>query len=304
MKTRNWKQEIHVERYSHLKPSLPYLNLILNSISVNPQEYDRIEALTVKYPNDPRLIEMVRNAGDSSAKVVYLMDWNETPDSIQKTLRDIASPHIEHIRHEPDALRATIYTLLSLNTIPLGHEIYAIPALLEIDRIQGEMTARLHELKAGRQLSAEVHQANQEALQQLDAAWPELRKGKTTGWSGRQSLPRQAKMHHNPVFMEDRLIHVYEECIVLDSPGAQMIKMFTPPVLQRPLPECENAPATGSVDWLIREVGKIGRQFTRALIDLIKERLEAEHISIEEKNFTLINQQANDALRDYIETKP
>jgi hypothetical protein len=61
---------------------------------------------------------------------------------------------------------------------------------------------------------------------------------------------------------------------------------------------------TGSADWLLREVGKIGRQFTRALVEIIKTHLAVEHAALGSRNFELINQQAQDTLREFIERNP
>jgi hypothetical protein len=82
------------------------------------------------------------------------------------------------------------------------------------------------------------------------------------------------------------------------------LQALTPAVLRRPLPSHIPAPATGSADWLLREVGKIGRQFTRALVEIIKTHLAAERIALEARNYELITRQAHEALREFIEANP
>jgi hypothetical protein len=63
-------------------------------------------------------------------------------------------------------------------------------------------------------------------------------------------------------------------------------------------------PTIGSADWLIREVGKVGRHFTRALLEIIKEHLVAEQVALDSRNYALINQQAQEALQEYVHKTP
>ena len=111
-------------------------------------------------------------------------------------------------------------------------------------------------------------------------------------------------MHYEPVFHHQRLAYRFETCVIVDSPDAQELKRFTPAVLQRPLPEHVQVPATGSADWLIRDVGKIGRHFTRALLKIIEDRLIPEQIRLEIQNYELINRRALEALEEYIRKFP
>jgi hypothetical protein len=58
------------------------------------------------------------------------------------------------------------------------------------------------------------------------------------------------------------------------------------------------------VDWLIREVGKVGRHFTRALLEIIREHLAVEEIALVAKNYDRINQEAREILDDFMTRFP
>ncbi|MEN6394270.1 MAG: hypothetical protein ABFD53_10720, partial [Anaerolineaceae bacterium] len=219
-------------------------------------------------------------------------------------LRDIVKPHVEYIQNLPDVIQATIKGLLSINTVPQGCESYGIPALLELDRIQGEITKVLKDKMEERKLAQEFYKDNVAALRLLDKNWEHLRSQKKATWQSTQPLPERSEMQFVPVFEKNRLIRLYETCVIVDSPGARTLQRFIPPVLKRPLPENEPLPAIGSADWLIREVGKVGRHFTRALLKIVNDRLESEKINLEAKNYEMINRQAQEALKEFIERTP
>ncbi len=61
---------------------------------------------------------------------------------------------------------------------------------------------------------------------------------------------------------------------------------------------------TGSADWLVRVVGKVGRHFTRALLDIIVKHMEAERIHPHARDYDRINYEALDALRSFNERNP
>jgi hypothetical protein len=276
----------------------------LKFTAISPYEFSKIAQLAASYQNDARLIEMVRIEGDASAKVPYLMDASETPTSILATLREVAQPQLERLQGLPDPLQSTIGLLLSINTVPRGCETYAIAALLEIDRMQEEMTQRLRSLMRGRQLAQDFYHNNMTALKQLDRDWPRLRSAKSSQWHN-QPLPEQPQMQYSPIFNNNnRLVDVRETCVIVDTPGAHILRRFTPAVLQRPLPVTEPTPATRSVDWIIRDVGKIGRHFTRALLEIIRTHLKAEQVALEADNHDLINRRAQEALHEFVKKTP
>ena len=295
---------IDTRRFHVLAPDPPFIEIFLQSSEIKRHEFTKIVNVVNHYQNDPRLIEMVRKGGDASAKVPYLMDKGETAESILALLRRIVQPHVEWIQALPAPLRATIQLLLSLNTVPKGCELYGIPALIEIDRIQGEIVNTLNVFMEDRQLAMDFKDNNLAALRLLDLDWPHLRGEKRDRWP-RSPLPETAKMQYEPIFNKaDRLTDLREKCVIVDPPDVSKLQKLTPPVLQRPLPSAIPAPVTGSADWLLREVGKIGRQFTRALVEIIKTHLAVEHAALETRNYELINQQAQDALREFIERTP
>jgi hypothetical protein len=296
--------KVDTDRFYILNPIPPYVDIILRTYQVSPLDFARIVELTANYRNDPRLIEMVRKAGDGSAKVPYLIDDGETPQSILDVLRDVAQPHMNHIQSLPDAMQATIRGLLSINTVPQGCEVYSIPALLELDRIQGEITKLLKEIMVGRNLAQDFHKDNNAALFMLDKDWPQLRKQKIPTWHSVHPIPHLSQMEYVPVFEHGRLIRLYESCVIVDAPGDRLLQRFIPPVLKRPLPENEPLPDMGSADWLIRELGKVGRHFTRALLKIVNDRLEAEQIALEAGNYELISHRAQEALKEFIERTP
>lgn len=302
IKTRQVK--VDTERFYILNPVPPFVDIMLRSYSVSPLDFARIVELTFGYRNDPRLVEMVRKAGDASAKVAYLIDSNETPSTILDMLRGITQPHVEYLQTLPDKVQATIKGLLSINTVPQGCENYSIPALLELDRIQGKITKALKDKMVGRELAQEFHKDNMAALRLLDKDWARLRSQKKATWGSTQPIPEQSQMQFVPVFENKRLKKLYETCVIVDSPGTKTLQKFIPPVLKRPLPENEPLPAMGSADWLIREVGKVGRHFTRALLKIINDRLDAEKIPLEAGNYELINRRAQEALKEFIERTP
>jgi len=293
-----------ITQFYILNQITPFVDIMLSSYTISPLDFARIVEITFGYRNDPRLIEMVRQAGDGSAKVPYLIDSGETPQSILEMLREIAEPHVDYIQSLPDAIQATIKGLLSINTVPQGCERYGIPALLELDRIQGKITEVLKDKMGERKLAQEYYKDNIAALRLLDKNWERLRSQKKTTWQSTQPLPERSEMQFVPVFEKNRLIRLYETCVIVDSPGARTLQRFIPPVLKRPLPENEPLPAIGSADWLIREVGKVGRHFTRALLKIVNDRLESEKINLEAKNYEMINRQAQEALKEFIERTP
>jgi hypothetical protein len=296
--------KIDTGRYYVLAPILPFVEISLQSTPINQYEFLKIVNRAAGYQNDPRLVEMVWKGGDASAKVPYLMETGETPDSILATLREIARPHVEHLQSLPDAVQTTIHLLLSINTLPRGCEKYGVPALLEIDCIQREIVETLHTLMRGRQLALDFHTDNKAALQRLDDDWPRLRDEKSSQWPN-SPLPEKSQMHYQPYFdRHGRLVYLHETCVIVDAPDAHKLQAFTPPVLQHPVPANVPVPATGSADWLIREVGKIGRHFTRALLGIIKAHLAAEQVALEARNYDLINQHAEEALREFVEKTP
>jgi hypothetical protein len=298
------KIKIDTDQFYVLSPILPYLDIIFQSINIHKHDYSRIVTLTDKFQEDPRMVEIVNKCGDASAKVPYLMEAGETKESILKILRGIAEPHIEYLNHLPDTVQATIHLLLSINVQPRGCEMFGIPALLEIDRIQGEMIGTLRRLMKDRQLAKAFHDNNRTALQMLDRDWPRIREEKTSRFST-VLLPELAKMQYKPSFTkEGRLNYIQETCVIIDSPDVKILQRYIPHVLQDPYPANEPVPMTGSTDWLIRSVGKIGRHLTRALLGIIKESLAAEQIPLEKDNYELINQRALETLHNYVEKMP
>ena len=295
---------INTERFSILNVTPPLVDICLQSAFISRGDFSKIAKIVANYPNDARLIEMVRYAGDASGKVPYLLDAGETPASILAALREVAQSQVERLQGKPDALQATICLLLSLNTVPSGYEAYAIAALLEIERMQEEITQTLRGLMSGRRLAQEFHQENLAALKQLDENWPRLRSEKRSQWHT-QSLPEEPQMQYHPLFdHNDRLVGVRETCVIVEAPRAHLLKRLTPPVLQRPLPPSEPAPTTRSVDWIIRDTGKVGRHFTRALLEIIKAHLKAEQVALAGDNYDLINHQAQEALQEFVKRTP
>ena len=295
---------IDTEHFSILNITPPFVDICLKSTAISARDFSKIVQLAADYQNDARLIEMVRIGGDASAKVPYLLDAGETPTSILATLREVAQPQVKRFKGLPDPLQATICLLLSINTVPNGCEAYAITALLEIDRMQEEMTQMLRGLMPGRQLAKDFYRDNMAALKQLDQDWPRLRSERSSLWHN-QPLPEQPQMQYYPIFnSNNRLVDVRETCVIVDTPGAHILKQFTPAVLQRPLPETEPTPTTRSVDWLIRDAGKIGRHFTRSLLRIIKTHLEAEQVALEAGNYDLINRRAQEALLEFVKKTP
>jgi hypothetical protein len=112
-------------------------------------------------------------------------------------------------------------------------------------------------------------------------------------------------MQYQPLFgLNHRLVGVRETCVIVEAPDARTLKRLTPAVLQRPLPESEPAPTTRSVDWIIRDTGKVGRHFTRALLGIIKPHLEAEQVALEAENLDLINRHAQEAILEFMNRTP
>jgi hypothetical protein len=297
------KVPLDTRRFIVINPKPPFVDILLQSAEINPREFSKISEMAMSYKNDPRMIEMVRLGGDGSAKVPYLMNTGETPETILATLREIVRPHLEHIRSLPEVVQATIHLLLSINKVPKGCEFYTIPALLEIDHIHGSIIQTLHGMMADRPMAKNFFDDNVAALKQLDMDWPRLRREVNYPSPG-IVLPKSSKMEYEPVVERNRVVHLYETCVIIPPPDRSMLLWFTPPVLQRPLPINETVPLTGSADWLIREVGKVGRHFTRALLSMIKTHLEIEKLSLEVKNYHLIHQEALLVLKEFVEKLP
>jgi hypothetical protein len=298
------KQAINTEHFCILNVTPPFVDICLQSTFVSRHEFSRIAGIAASYPGDARLIEMVRMAGDASGKIPYLLDAAATPDAILAALREVARPQIERFQGFPEALQSTICLLLSINKVPHGCEPYALTALLEIDRMQVEMLQTLRDMMSSRRLAQDFHRDNLTALQQLDQDWPRLRNERSTRWHT-QPLPEEPQMQYHPVFdHRDRLVGVRETCVIVDAPRARLLKRLTPPVLQRPLPAMNLVPSPRSVDWLIRDSGKVGRHFTRALLEIIKTHLRSEQVALETGNYELINRGAQDALDDYVHKTP
>ncbi len=295
---------VNTEHFSILNITPPFVDICLQSAFVSQREFSKIAEIAAGYPGDARLIEMVRMAGDASGKVPYLLDAGVSPTSILATLREVAESQIERFQGLPDALQSTICLLLSINTVPHGCEVYALTALLEIERMQGEMTQTLRGLMLGRQFAENFHRDNMAALEQLDREWPRIRSEKSSQWHT-EPLPEQPQMQYHPIFdHSNRLVGVRETCIIVESPGAHLLKRLTPPVLQRPLPALDLVPAPRSIDWLIRDSGKVGRHFTRALLEIIKAHLKAEQVDLEIGNHSLINRYAQEALEEFVKKTP
>jgi hypothetical protein len=302
--TISFHQKIDTSNYSVLAPIPPFVDIILKNSGVTETEFPKIVKLVSEYQNDTRLVEMVRQAGDASAKVPYLLEDGITADNILTELRTVAHPHIERLKTLPEKIQVTIHSLLSLNQLPSGLDEFGIPALLELDRIQKEMILELRKKMIGRRLAAEFIQANARALACIDEDWPHLQKKRIPYWPDRLSIPKKATMQYEPIFHEHNLKYVYETCVIVKPPWEKEFRTFVPPVLRRPLEEKSIVPATGSADWLIREVGEVGRHITRALLELIREHLEKEKITLEAKNYEIINQEAREALEEYIGRMP
>jgi len=297
------KHIVDLDHYTVLAPIPPFVDVILQTNQISPQEYDVIAALAASYPNDPRMVKMVRKAGDASGKVPYLLEYGEPQATILDALRDVAAPHAASLKKLPGPLQATIHTLLSINMVPRGFELFGIPALLEINRIHKEITDTLRGMMAGRKLAQEYHDSDQRALKSLDEKWHKIRET-SVAWPFIQSLPEHSQMQFIPKYYEDNLVAVREVCVIVDSPYALELKNLTPPILQNPLPLNEDAPATGSVDWLLRVVGKVGRHFTRAMLEIIVKHLEAERVHLSSHDYDRINYEAQDALRLFDERNP
>jgi hypothetical protein len=286
-----------------LNPRPPFVDILLRIVDINFEEFSRLNHLALSWENDPRLIEMVRLGGDGSAKVPYLIDQGETAESILEQLRAIIRPHLEHLAALPEPIQSTIQLLLSLNTLPKGCDIYAIAALLEIDRIHADMIHTLHERMVGRTLAKQFYQDNCSALADLDEHWNKLRKEIKYPVPD-MILPKHSQVEYEPVFEKKRLRHVYETCVIVPPPDRELLLRYTAPELRRPLPPDMPVPPTGSVDWLLREVGKVGRHFTRAILHMVQERLAEEQISPDAKNYREITEQAMLIWQDHVEKLP
>jgi len=295
---------VATEHFSILNVTPPFVDICLQFAFVSRREYLKVAGIAAGYPGDARLIEMVRVAGDASGKIPYLLGTGETPDSVLATLREAARPQMERFQHYPEALQSTICLLLSINRVPHGCEAYALTALLEIDQMQAEMVKTLRGIMSGRQLARDFQRENLAALNHLDQDWPRLRRERITRWHT-QPLPEEPQMQYHPVFdHKDRLVGVRETCVIVDAPRAHLLKQLTPPVLQRPLPDMDLVPSPRSVDWLIRDSGKVGRHFTRALLEIIRAHLEAEQVVLEAGNYDAINRHVQDALEDFVHKTP
>jgi hypothetical protein len=297
------KPKIHLDRFTVLAPVPPFVDILLQKSSIGREEFPKITELAASYPDDPRMVEMVRKAGDASAKVPYLLDRGETPAAILDVLREIAAPHVERLKTLPEGVQAAVHTLLSINMVPSGYEKYGIPALLEIDRIQKEMTETLRAEMAHRSMAQEFHQVNHTALRLLDQEWAHIRKSDAP-WPYAHTLPEQTGLQYIPIFYNDYLVGVREMCVIVDSPLAHELRSLTPRILQHPLPEDLTAPLTGSADWLLRVVGKIGRHFTRALLDILLKHLASRRILPGLKEYDLINYESQRAFRLFVESTP
>jgi hypothetical protein len=297
------KHKVQLDRFTVLAPFPPFVDVILQCSPIKRHDFEKIVELALGYPDDPRMIEIVRKAGDASAKVPYLMDFGETPQSILEALREVVMPHVESLKKMPEPMQATIHTLLSINMVPTGYEAYGIPALLEINRMQKEITAALRSMMTGRKLAQEFHENNKDALKLLDQEWHNLREHNLP-WPFARSLPEHPQMQFNPIYQKKNLVSMRELCVIVDSPDTQELKSLTPRILRRPLPEDEMVPVTGSADWLLRMVGKIGRHFTRALLEIIVKHLEEEKLHTDSQNYDRINFKAQDALRSFTERHP
>lgn len=296
--------KLKTKEYSLVNPTPPFVDVILRHADINRVEFDKLVNMAHGYRNDPRLVEMVRHSGDSSAKVAYLIDVDETQETILAELRRIAAPHVKYLNTLPEQMQTTIHTLLSINKVPTGLDLYAIPALLEIDRVQREMIAELKQKMAGRKLAEEYYKANVEALRELDEDWPHLHHGEISYWPKSMAVPESPRMNYEGFFEHDRLAHLFESCVIVQPPQTNDFVRFIPPVLRRPLPQSCPVPQTGSADWLIREVGKVGRQITRALLSLISQNLEREKIRLEASNYELITRKSRESLDEMISRLP
>lgn len=298
------KFTVDTEHYSILNVTPPFVDICLQFAAVHRREFPRVAEIAAGYPHDARLIEMVRIAGDASGKVPYVLDAGATKDSILAVLREAAGEQLAYFQSLPEALQSTICLLLSINKVPHGCEAYALTALLEIDQMQEKMIQTLQVLMSERQLARDFHRQNETALQQLDQNWSRLRSEKNVQWHT-QPLPEHPQMQYHPIFDHmDHLVGVRETCVIVDPPGAQLLKRLTPPVLQRPLPSMDLVPSPRSVDWFIRDSGKVGRHFTRALLEIIKNHLRSESVVLAAGNYDRINRGAQDALEDFVHKTP
>jgi hypothetical protein len=298
------KSAVDTERFQFLNPTPPFVEVCLRPANISHRDFQSIANLAASYRNDARLVLMVKKAGDASAKVTYLLNPHETPKSILETLREIAAPYVEQRRNLPEELRSTIDLLLSINAVPYGCEAYTVTALLTLDAWQEGIVKQLRELMIGRQMAKEVYADNLAALAKLDHDWPRLRVERDSTWH-KFPLPETSKMQYHPLFDEGgHIVSMHESCVIVDPPDAQLLKSLTPRVLQRPLPDAEGVPTTGSADWLLRDIGKIGRHFTRALLSIIKDHLRDEEVALEARNYLAIHRQAMEAVREYTNRMP
>ncbi len=89
-KAGHFRIKFDTHEFSILSPIPPFVDILLKYSDIDHKEFEKIKQGTTEYSNDPRLIEMVRQAGDASAKVPYLLDESESAESILGTLREIA----------------------------------------------------------------------------------------------------------------------------------------------------------------------------------------------------------------------
>jgi hypothetical protein len=302
--TEQRKFTVDTEHFSILNVTPPFVDICLQYATVQRPEFPKIAELAAGYSHDARLIEMVRFAGDASGKVPYVLDSGQTREAILEILREAAAEQLAYFKTMPEALQSTICLLLSLNKVPHGCEAYALTALLEIDTMQEKVIKTLQNLMSQKQAAQEFQRQNEAALKQLDQNWPRLRSEKNVQWHT-TPLPEHPQMHYHPVFdRQDRLVGVRETCVIVDVPGAHLLKRLTPPVLQRPLPSMDLVPSPRSVDWFIRDSGKVGRHFTRALLEIIKAHLKTEKVVLAAGNYDRINRGAQDALEDFVYKTP
>jgi hypothetical protein len=296
---------VNTENYTVLHQTPPYIDLILQHVGFDELDFQKVKERAQSYENDPRLIDMVRESGDGSGKVPYLLDENAEPGKILFKLRSIAGPHVEHLYQVPTDMRMVINHLLAFNEAPAGSDELIIPALLEIDRMQGAMTTDLRAEMQSHPHALRFYEANAAALKKFDDEWSDVRK-RTVGVSlfmrNVEAPPIKSTMSYIPKYSDKgRLTNIFEERVIIRSPFTQELQRLTPGELKRPRPEGMHYPAFGSQDFLLLETGKIGRHSIRAMLDVIKDHMKKDSVKLAEENYSKIAQLGTEALREYYE---
>lgn len=281
-----------VRSYENAPPFVSPLLTAIRPDAIDEPMFDELVRRASPYTEKWLATNMVRQI-DMTGMTPYLIGTAVTPEDTLVTLLPLASEQLDRIGRFDDALEDEIFSSLWGGRT-------SIRALMELDRIQSDMTDTLKGIMKGHPEAEAFRAANLKAIKNaaggdvlpspggfLDMLMPT----RSFTW-----LERTPSVTYRPKFDEDgRLVDVSQRYSLPDIPAKGTLLAILPKAFRRDTPGVDTDPKTPI--GFLRRLGKVGHPLPRAIVGVVAEARE----QAARKRHQM---EADEAFRSWIESHP